>query len=57
MFNLALLELWGNVTRPDALSQYPTVSEGAIGVLINMFIGLLVFGAGVYALINFILAN
>ncbi|GMR03394.1 MAG: hypothetical protein BMS9Abin21_233 [Thermodesulfovibrionia bacterium] len=57
MFNIALFELWGKVTRPDALSLYPTVSEGGIGVLINLFINLLVVGAGLYALFNFILAG
>lgn len=57
MFNLAIFVLWGDVTAPPALSNYSSVSGGGIGELIKMFIGILVVGAGLYALINFILAG
>ncbi len=48
---------WGKIPLPVPLSKYSKVEEGGIGELINLFINILVVGAGLYAIFNFILAG
>ena len=48
---------FGQVTPPKALSQYGSDPAQAIGGLVERIIQLLIIGAGLYALINFILAG
>lgn len=48
---------WGGIPLPPPLEGFNTVQEGGIGQLINLFLNILIVGAGLYALINFILAG
>lgn len=48
---------FGSITPPAALSQYGSDPGQAIGGLIQKVIQILIVGAGIYALINFILAG
>lgn len=57
MQNLLAQNPFGSIKAPDALSQYDSSPAGAIGILIERIILLLIAGAGIYALFNFILAG
>ena len=49
---------FGTITAPAALSGYAaSTPAGSIGILIERIIQLLIIGAGIYALFNFILAG
>ncbi len=48
---------FGNVTLPGSLATYAPTPGAAIGKLIQSVIWILIVGAGVYALFNFILAG
>lgn len=48
---------FGTIKAPTALSQYGSDPDQAIGGLIQKAIQLLIVGAGIYALINFVLAG
>jgi len=48
---------FGTIKAPDALSKFGTDPGAAIGKLIQIVIWILIVGAGIYALINFILAG
>lgn len=48
---------FGTIKAPTALSQYGSDPGQAIGGLIQKAIQLLIVGAGIYALINFVLAG
>jgi len=47
----------GRVQKPEALGNFQNVESGGIGQLISVFTGILIAGAGIYALFNFILAG
>lgn len=47
----------GPVDRPDAIKNLPTVEGGGLGALISLLTSVLIVGAGIYALFNFILAG
>lgn len=48
---------FGQVIPPAGLAQYGTVETGAIGVFINLLLNVMVVGAGIYAVINLVLAG
>jgi hypothetical protein len=48
---------FGTVTPPSPLAKYGTNPGGAIGTLIQYVIWILIIGAGIYALINLVLAG
>ncbi len=48
---------FGQITPPQALSQFGSSPAQAIGGLIERIIQVLIIGAGIYALFNFILAG
>lgn len=57
MINLIAQNPFGQITPPSALAKYGDKPESAIGTLIQYAIWLLIIGAGIYALINIILAG
>lgn len=57
MLNIVLFEIWGSLSKPEPLRNFADVESGGIGQIINLFINILVVGAGIYAVINFILAG
>lgn len=57
MIKITSSDPWGSVGKPGPLGKYANIEEGGIGELINLFINILVIGAGLYALFNFILAG
>ena len=48
---------FGSVGLPGPLTTFGELQAGGLGKFINLFIQLLIIGAGVYALFNFILAG
>jgi len=52
-----LAQNFGQITAPSALQGYGTDPGSAIGKLIQTIIWLLIIGAGLFALFNFILAG
>lgn len=52
-----MLGIFGTVEKPDALANFKTVEEGAVGQFLNIIVNVLIVGAGIYALINLILAG
>lgn len=54
---LSQANVFGTITPPTALSQYGSSPAAAIGGLIERVIQLLIIGAGIYALFNFVLAG
>lgn len=54
---LAQSNPFGQITAPAALSAYGSSAAGAIGGLIERVLQLLIVGAGIYALFNFVLAG
>lgn len=52
-----LSQNFGTIKAPDALNSYGTDPGQSIGKLIQTIIYLLIIGAGLYALFNFILAG
>ena len=57
MNNLLAETRFGTISPPDSLAKYGDKPESAIGVLIQYAIWILIIGAGIYALINLILAG
>lgn len=48
---------FGSIKPPAALTSYGSSPSAAIGMLIERFIQVLIVGAGIYALFNFVLAG
>lgn len=48
---------FGVITAPSEVSQFAGTGGEAIGKLIQLFIWLLIIGASIYALFNFVLAG
>jgi hypothetical protein len=48
---------FGQIVPPDALSGYSASPSIAIGMLIERVIQVLIIGAGIYALFNFVIAG
>jgi hypothetical protein len=57
MAKLLAANPFGTIKPPDALSNYSSDAGQAIGKLIQTVIWVLIVGAGIYALFNFILAG
>lgn len=57
MLNLLAANPFGVIEPPEAIKKYSYNPAGGIGRFIQTFIWLLIIGAGVYALVNFILAG
>ncbi|MEK7498068.1 MAG: hypothetical protein AAB656_04070 [Patescibacteria group bacterium] len=49
--------MFGEIKAPDALNKFGTVEGGGIGNLLNLILRMMVIGAGIYALFNFVLAG
>ncbi len=53
-----MLSVFGQIQPPEAITKnFGTVEGGAIGKLLNLIIRTLIIGAGIYALINLVLAG
>jgi len=52
-----MLQVFGSINQPEAISKFGSVESGAIGKLLDLIIRTLIIVAGVYALINLILAG
>ena len=52
-----MLQIFGSIEAPEALENFGTVQEGALGKFLQVTINLLIIGAGIYALFNLILAG
>ena len=48
---------FGSITPPDAVAKYSDSPGQGIGNLIQTVIWILIVGAGIYALLNFVLAG
>lgn len=57
MIKLIAQNTFGQVKPPQALKNFGDVNEGGIGNLLNLILKLMVVGAGIYALFNFVLAG
>lgn len=57
MKNFLAQNPFGNITPPQGISKYSSNPDLAIGQLLNTILKLLIVGAGVYALINLVLAG
>lgn len=57
MNNLLSQNPFGSIKAPSSLSSYGSSPSAAIGVLIQRSIQILIVGAGIYALFNFVLAG
>lgn len=51
-----MLQIIGPIPRPNALDNFGSVDPG-LGKFLNLIFNILVVGAGVYALLNFLLAG
>lgn len=47
----------GKVSPPAGLTNLGTVEQGGIGKFLNLGINILIVGAGIYAMFNFVLAG
>jgi hypothetical protein len=52
-----MLQVFGTINPPEAINKFGSVEGGAIGKLLDLIIRTLIIVAGVYALINLILAG
>ena len=52
-----MLQVFGTINPPEAINKFGSVENGAIGKLLDLIIRTLIVVAGVYALINLILAG
>jgi hypothetical protein len=52
-----MLQIFGSIQKPQALDKFGDVENGAIGNLLDLLLKTLVIGAGIYALINLVLAG
>lgn len=52
-----MLEIIGNIPLPSALKNFGDVEGGGVGKFLNLILQLLVVVAGIYALINLVLAG
>ena len=57
MKNLIAQNTFGIIKAPEALNKFGGVESGGIGNLLNTILKLMVVGAGIYALFNFVLAG
>ena len=49
--------MFGTIKAPEALTKFGDVESGGIGNFLNLILRVMVIGAGVYALFNFVLAG
>lgn len=54
---ISFFSIWGSISSPEALSGFPAIEQGGIGVLLNLFLNILLVVAAVYSVFNFILAG
>jgi len=54
---LAVDNVFGPIQAPDALTKFGTVENGGIGVFLNVILKMMIVGAGIFALFNFVLAG
>ncbi len=52
-----MLSIWGTVNPPPGVSQFSGGTIGGIQILLNIILRTLIVGAGIYAVINLILAG
>lgn len=50
-------DTFGQINPPEALQKFGDVSSGGLGVFLNLILKIMVVGAGIYAIFNFILAG
>ena len=49
--------IFGEIKAPEHLSKIGTIEGGALGLVLNLFIKIVIIGAAVYALINLLVAG
>ena len=52
-----MFQIFGQIPQPEALKNFGGVEEGGIGKFLNLALRALIVGAGVYALINLVIAG
>lgn len=57
MFNLLILQLFGEIKPPEAIARFGDVEAGGIGNFLNIIFKLIVVLSGVYALINLLVGG
>ncbi len=55
--NLIAQNPFGTIAPPPQVAKYGSVQDGAIGTFINLALNVLIIGAGIYAVINLVLAG
>ena len=57
MFNLLVLQSFGEIKPPEAISRFGDVEAGGIGNFLNVIFKLIVVLSGVYALLNLLVGG
>jgi len=57
MTNLLADNPFGTITAPESVAKYANTPAQGIGSLIQIVVGVLIVGAGIYSLFNFVLAG
>jgi len=52
-----MLQIFGNFTPPQHLVNIGSLTGGGLGILLQLILQILIIGAGIFALFNFILAG
>jgi hypothetical protein len=52
-----MLQVVGPITEPPELANFGSVEDGGIGKLLTLALSVLIIGAGIYALFNFVIAG
>jgi len=54
---IAQSNIFGEIEAPEHLSSIGTLEGGALGVILNLFIKIIIIGAAIFALFNLLLAG
>ncbi|MBI1863675.1 hypothetical protein HYS03_00465 [Candidatus Woesebacteria bacterium] len=52
-----MFQIFGTITQPSPLAKFGSLESGGAGNFLNLIFKILVVGAGIYAVINIILAG
>jgi len=52
-----MLEIFGQINPPSPLARFGDVETGGLGTFINLIFKIMIVGAGLYSMINLILAG
>lgn len=54
---MILLDIFGTIPEPSPLTKFGGVEAGGIGKFLNVILSVMIVGAGIYALLNFVIAG